>query len=171
MILIALSYGVPTLQIGTMLVTSYALLQDNIVSTALPDYKNHGHNFNLNIKRHWLSLYYKLGSFLGALHVCNNVVSSHFTGEGIGSKREKGLPMTAQPEQDGTWIRTQIWLTRGPFCQTTVFSSSLTFLQMRQYSWGIYTFKGNKTLLTGTEKKTITQPKQAMFARNLTLRQ
>ena len=46
-----------------------------------------------------MNFYDKLESLSVAVRVCSNVVSSRFTGEEIGSEKERDLPMATQPGQ------------------------------------------------------------------------
>ena len=58
-------YRVPALQLCTVLVALYTLLQHNVVSMNLLDYNNQRHNYPNNKRQRMLSFYYKMGSLRG----------------------------------------------------------------------------------------------------------
>lgn len=62
-------YQVPALQLCTVLVALYILLQHSVVSMNLLDYNNQRHNYPNKKRQHMLSFYYNIGS-LRELYMC-----------------------------------------------------------------------------------------------------
>lgn len=94
MILMSFIYQVHALQPGTVVIASYTLLQNSVITMTLPVYNNQMHNYHPTSGQHILGFYItSCRNLLCSSHLCTNKVFFHFTVKEISSEMDSGLPL------------------------------------------------------------------------------